>query len=96
MRGVRTACYRRPIAAQQLEAFAGDVEAALLALDSAEVASATVGDIVMQHLRDLDEVAYIRFASVYRSFSDLGMLRAAVDQLLVRDDAPATPTRSDQ
>jgi transcriptional repressor NrdR len=96
MRGVRTACYRRPIPAQQLEAFASDIEAALLALDSAEVASATIGDIVMQHLRDLDEVAYIRFASVYRSFSDLGMLRAAVDQLLVRDDAPATPARSDQ
>jgi len=85
MRGVRTACYRRPVSAQHLEQFANDVEAALMALDEPEVASSTIGDIVMRHLRELDDVAYIRFASVYRSFADIGKLREAVDELLEQD-----------
>ncbi|HEU5089325.1 MAG TPA: transcriptional regulator NrdR [Roseiflexaceae bacterium] len=88
MRGVRTACYRRPISAQQLETLANDVEAELMALDEPEVLSVTIGDIVMRHLREIDDVAYIRFASVYRSFSDIGKLREAVDELL--DENPHT------
>ena len=87
MRGVRTACYRRPVSAQQLDHFANDVEAALMARDEQEVRSSTIGDMVMQHLRDLDEVAYIRFASVYRSFADIGKLREAVDELMEHDPA---------
>ena len=82
MRGVRTACYRRPVSAQQLEIFANDVEAALMALDEQEVPSSTIGDLVMARLRELDEVAYIRFASVYRAFTDIGKLREAVEELL--------------
>jgi transcriptional repressor NrdR len=82
MRGVRTACYRRAISAQQLDTFANDLEADLMALDEAEVRSTTIGDLVMRRLRELDEVAYIRFASVYRSFADIGKLREAVDELL--------------
>lgn len=85
MRGVRTACYRRPVAAQRLEQLVNDVEAALMAHEDAEVSSTTIGDLVMQHLRDLDEVAYIRFASVYRSFTDLGKLREAVEELLEKE-----------
>ncbi len=82
MRGIRTACYRRPIAAQQLERLANDIEATLMAHDEPEIRSTIIGDQVMRRLRDLDEVAYIRFASVYRSFTDLGKLREAVDELL--------------
>ncbi|MBS1965699.1 MAG: transcriptional repressor NrdR [Chloroflexi bacterium SZAS-1] len=85
MRGVRTACYRRPVSAQQLEHVANDVEAALMALDEQEVPSSTIGDIVMAHLREIDDVAYIRFASVYRSFADIGKLREAVDELLEQE-----------
>ncbi|MEN9934947.1 MAG: hypothetical protein RLZZ387_1526 [Chloroflexota bacterium] len=85
MRGVRTACYRRPISAQQLEALVNDAETELMTLDDQEVSSNTIGDLVMRRLRELDEVAYIRFASVYRSFSDLGKLREAVDELLEHD-----------
>lgn len=82
MRGIRTACYRRPISAAQLESLANDVETEMMTLDDQEVASHTIGDMVMRRLRELDEVAYIRFASVYRSFTDLGKLREAVDELL--------------
>ncbi len=82
MRGVRTACYRRPVSAQQLEQLVNDVEAAIMATDDQEVSSTMIGDEVMRRLRELDDVAYIRFASVYRSFADIGKLREAVDELL--------------
>ena len=63
-----------------------------MALDEPEVSSVTIGDMVMRRLRDIDEVAYIRFASVYRAFSDLGKLREAVDELL--DAAPSEPSEA--
>lgn len=85
MRGVRTACYRRPVATAALEQLINDVETALMARDDQEVPSSVIGDLVMAQLRELDEVAYIRFASVYRSFSDLGKLREAVEELLVNE-----------
>lgn len=82
MRGVRTACYRRPISVQQMEQLVNDVEAAMMATDEQEISTRVIGDEVMRRLRELDEVAYIRFASVYRSFADIGKLREAVDELL--------------
>ena len=85
MRGVRTACYRRPVPAQQLDQLANDVEAALMTRDEQEVSSSTIGDLVMARLREIDDVAYIRFASVYRSFTDIGKLREAVDELLEQE-----------
>lgn len=85
MRGMRTACYRRPVPAQQLDQLANEVEAALMTLDEQEVSSSTIGDLVMVRLREIDDVAYIRFASVYRSFTDIGKLREAVDELLEQE-----------
>jgi transcriptional repressor NrdR len=80
-RGVRTACYRRPISAEQVEQLVNDVEAVLLEREQNEVASSLIGDEVMRHLRQVDEVAYIRFASVYLSFADIEKLREAVEEL---------------
>jgi transcriptional repressor NrdR len=87
MRGVRTACYRRPISVQQMELLVNDVEAAMMATDDQEISTRVIGDEVMRRLRELDEVAYIRFASVYRSFADIGKLREAVDELLDNNEA---------
>ncbi|MFV9507714.1 MAG: transcriptional regulator NrdR [Oscillochloridaceae bacterium umkhey_bin13] len=84
MRGVRTACYRRPVSVSQIEQLVNEVENALMAIDEQEISSTAIGDEVMRHLRGLDDVAYIRFASVYRSFADIGKLREAVDELLDR------------
>ncbi len=81
-RGVRTACYRRPVSAQRLEQLVNDIEAALIAHEGNEVHSWEIGDQVMLHLRALDEVAYIRFASVYLSFADIEKLRDAVEELM--------------
>jgi transcriptional repressor NrdR len=80
--GVRTACYRRPVAVARIEQLVNDVETAIMSTDEQEISSKVIGDEVMRHLRELDEVAYIRFASVYRSFADIGKLREAVDELL--------------
>jgi transcriptional repressor NrdR len=82
MRGVRTACYRRPIPAPRIEQLVNDVESAIMAIDDQEISSQAIGDQVMRRLRELDDVAYIRFASVYRSFADIGKLREAMDELL--------------
>ncbi|WP_322490064.1 transcriptional regulator NrdR [Chloroflexus sp.] len=84
-RGVRTACYRRPVSADAIEQLVNDVEAMVMATDEQEISSQAIGDAVMRRLRDLDEVAYIRFASVYRAFTDIGKLREAVDELLERE-----------
>lgn len=85
MRGIMTACYRRPVSVQRLEQLINDIEAEILATYEAEVPSAVVGDITMRQLRTLDEVAYIRFASVYLSFANIAHLRQAVDELLQRE-----------
>lgn len=82
--GVKTALYRRPIAPDAAERIVNEIEAQLMARDMSEIPTSLIGDLVMDRLRDVDEVAYIRFASVYRAFNDVGMLRQAVDAL--RDD----------
>lgn len=79
--GVNTALYRRPITPDAAERLVNEVEAELMARDLAEVPSVVIGDLVMDRLREVDEVAYIRFASVYRAFNDVGKLREAMDAL---------------
>jgi transcriptional repressor NrdR len=70
-RGLEKACWKRPISDEQIEAIIGAVENELEANFESEVESRHVGELVMQQLRDLDEVAYVRFASVYRQFKDV-------------------------
>ncbi len=78
---IRVACTKRPISEAQIDALLARIEGELLALGEAEVPSSTVGDIVIRHLQELDQIAYIRFASVYRNFADLDDVRRAVEQL---------------
>jgi transcriptional repressor NrdR len=84
--GIKTALYRRPVPPDTTERLVNEVEADLMARDVVDVQSTVIGDMVMEKLREIDEVAYIRFASVYRAFTDVGKLREAVDAL--RDDHP--------
>jgi transcriptional repressor NrdR len=69
--GLEKACWKRPISDEQIEAVLGAVERAIYDRDADEVDSHTLGELVMEHLRQLDEVAYVRFASVYRQFKDV-------------------------
>jgi transcriptional repressor NrdR len=70
-RGLEKACWKRPVSDQQLEAVIAAVESEIEANFESEVESRLVGELVMQQLRSLDEVAYVRFASVYRQFKDV-------------------------
>ena len=78
-KGLALACTKRPVPADQLEEAANDIEAQLFKMGSSEVPSTAIGELVMNKLRELDEVAYIRFASVYRNFADLEEMREAIE-----------------
>ena len=69
-RGVEISTAKRPVSQKQIDALVEDVENELFKLSKSEVASQLIGEMVMERLRDLDEIAYVRFASVYRKFSD--------------------------
>ena len=79
--GVRKACEKRPIPSGAIEALADDIEKEVLALNKAELPSTAVGEMVMERLRALDHIAYIRFASVYRAFADVEELERELDAL---------------
>ena len=69
--GVFRACHKRPISAAQIEAMIDDVEACIFNKEEREISSEKIGELVMEKLKDLDSVAYVRFASVYREFKDV-------------------------
>jgi transcriptional repressor NrdR len=69
--GVVRACEKRPVSSSHLEAMADEVEAALARRDDREIRAEEIGQILMAKLRELDQVAYVRFASVYRRFEDI-------------------------
>ena len=72
---------KRPVSTEQVDAAVEHIEEKLLSLGVREVASHHIGELVMQELKKLDKVAYIRFASVYRSFEDIDEFRALVDEV---------------
>jgi len=80
--GLIKACEKRPISRQQLEELVDDVERDVLSDTRAEVSSRDIGEAVMDRLQRLDEVAYVRFASVYRSFRDLNQFMDELRGLL--------------
>lgn len=79
--GVATACHRRPIPAGAVEALVDEVEADLFGRGTAEVPTGVIGELVMAKLRALDEIAFIRFASVYRDFKTLEDMRVALEKI---------------
>jgi transcriptional repressor NrdR len=80
--GIRTACTKRPVSAADIERLVGEIEAALQRIGKAEVSSRIIGDMAMEGLRELDYVAYIRYASVYLGMDDLHAVRTEIDHLL--------------
>lgn len=70
LRGMILACNKRPISEKKLESIVEEIEEELLALSKKEITSQEIGELVMKKLKDIDEVAYVRFASVYRKFKD--------------------------
>ena len=68
--GVLRACHKRPVSAQQITTLVDEVENEIFNREEREIPSGTIGELVMNKLKDLDAVAYVRFASVYREFKD--------------------------
>jgi transcriptional repressor NrdR len=80
--GIRVACAKRPVAAADIERMVGEIEAELQQMGKAEVSSRSVGDRVIRKLKELDEVAYIRYAIVYLRLDDLESIQDEIDRLL--------------
>ncbi|MBQ5977516.1 MAG: transcriptional repressor NrdR [Oscillospiraceae bacterium] len=80
--GMVRACEKRPVTLAQLEAIADDIEQELQSHLEREVSTQEIGEMVMNHIRDVDEVAYVRFASVYRSFKDINTFMEELTKLL--------------
>jgi transcriptional repressor NrdR len=81
IRGLQNACSKLPIPTGRLETICDDIETAIADLGEDEITSRQIGESVMDHLRRLHSVAYVRFASVYRRFEDAGQFRDEVDSL---------------
>ena len=79
--GLRKACEKRPLAAGAIEALADEIGATLYKSNAPELPSSTLGELVMDRLRALDPIAYVRFASVYRQFADLEALREELEAM---------------
>jgi transcriptional repressor NrdR len=80
--GLRKACEKRPVSSETIEEIADRIERFLQSRGDKEVSSAVIGEEVMRQLYDLDEVAYVRFASVYRSFQDLDAFMRELKELI--------------
>jgi transcriptional repressor NrdR len=80
--GIVKACEKRPVSREQIEELVDVVESELRKKDSTEIQSTVIGDIIMERLRCLDKVAYIRFASVYREFGDIKSFEKELEKLL--------------
>lgn len=88
--GLRRACEKRPVSEEQLDKVVDAIERDLVDAGDKETPSTVIGEKVMLHLKDLDEVAYVRFASVYRSFKDIREFMTELSSLL---DRPASKER---
>jgi transcriptional repressor NrdR len=86
MRGLIRACEKRPVSVERLESIVSEVEREIRTTAHAEVESRDIGEIVMEQLYPVDEVAYVRFASVYRQFKDINMFMKELNDLLKRDN----------
>ncbi len=83
--GMVKACEKRPVPMEQIERIANEIEQELQSSLEREVSSAQIGEMIMDRLKDLDQVAYVRFASVYRQFKDINTFLEELNKLLMED-----------
>jgi transcriptional repressor NrdR len=80
--GVLNACYKRTVAREDIQRTVDKIENEIFSREEKEISTTTIGEIVMDHLKELDEVAYVRFASVYREFKDVNTFMAEIKKIL--------------
>lgn len=83
--GVLRACHKRPVSTDSIEELVDEVEADVLNRGEKEISSRVIGELVMNKLKDLDAVAYVRFASVYREFKDINTFMDELKKVLDKD-----------
>ena len=82
VKGLISSCHKRPVPMERIEACVNEIESAIYNLESREVETSTIGEIVMDKIKDLDGVAYVRFASVYREFKDVNTFMDELKKIL--------------
>ncbi|NLY71561.1 MAG: transcriptional repressor NrdR [Clostridiales bacterium] len=82
LNGIMKACEKRPVPLAEMERVVNEIERYLYNMMEKEVESKVIGELVMEHLKDLDEVAYVRFASVYRQFTDVNTFATEIEKLI--------------
>lgn len=87
--GIRKACEKRPLPTGAIDKLVDSIEAEIYKMGKAEVTSSSIGDLVIQGLKKLDHIAYIRFASIYREFTDISELKQEIDNLAGGEVAPS-------
>ena len=80
--GIMKSCNKRPVSRQQMQALVDDIENTMIGAGEKEVQSKKIGEMVMERIKDLDEVSYVRFASVYRQFKDINTFREELDKIV--------------
>lgn len=89
LKGLLAACQKRPVSLARLEELATDIQAKLLERSDREIRARDLGEVVMDELKGLDQVAYVRFASVYRDFKDLPDFVKALEEVLIHREGGA-------
>jgi len=82
-RGIRISCAKRPVSAADIDRLIGEIESTLQGMSKAEVSSRVIGDMVITGLKELDHIAYVRYAIVYLGLDDLQAIRDEINRLLV-------------
>ena len=91
--GLHKACAKRPVDEESIERAVDEIEQTLQEMGKIEAPSSIIGELVMQHLQQLDRVAYIRFASVYRDFADVETFKEAIDALVQSQESESVPAQ---
>lgn len=81
-KGILQACYKRPVSADKIQKAVEQIETEIFKREEKEIPTSIIGEIVMDHLKELDEVAYVRFASIYREFKDVNTFMAEIRKIL--------------
>ncbi len=80
-KGIVNACKKRPVTAEQIDRIVDEIEKGLTNMMEREIPSTTIGEVILENLKNLDEVAYVRFASVYRQFDDVDTFIKEIEKL---------------
>jgi transcriptional repressor NrdR len=94
--GVLRACHKRPVSAEQITKLVDSVEADIFAMEKREISSRQIGELVMNRMKDLEPVAYVRFASVYREFKDINTFMDELKDVISRDSDGSSSSTSDK